>query len=190
VGKLWGILCIPHHTEGPVMKKGLWVLTFLGITAGVAHHQLTAQEAVPLDAAAPVNLNVSEPALEDRPLRDLTVIEMRQLLKKLQSAEVDQLDRETLQKQLQDRLKAAAEKKAGERLEAITRELTLIARENLGSPNGRRAEWALRALAAPPESIPNLSNRFAPNTFDPGPERTPTLDEETPSAAPRSFDRN
>lgn len=172
------------------MKKGLWVLTFLGITAGVAHHQLTAQEAVPLDAAAPVNLNVSEPALEDRPLRDLTVIEMRQLLKKLQSAEVDQLDRETLQKQLQDRLRAAAEKKAGERLEAITRELTLIARENLGSPNGRRAEWALRALAAPPESIPNLSNRFAPNTFDPGPERTPTLDEETPSAAPRSFDRN
>lgn len=174
------------------MKKGLWVLACLGIAAGVAHHQLTAQEASPPLPASAARVDDSEPAPEDRPLRDLTVIEMRQLLKKLQSQEVDQLDRETLQKQLQDRLRAAAEKKAGERLEAISRELTAIARENLGSPNGRRAEWALRALAADPNSIPPFSNSFTRSPLDPQPEPTPapTTSEELKSPSPRSVKLN
>lgn len=42
------------------MKKGLWVLTILGVVAGIAHHRLTAQEASPrrqfistVDSASP-----------------------------------------------------------------------------------------------------------------------------------------
>lgn len=165
------------------MNKGLWALAVLGVAAGVAHHRLTAQDrpAVPIverasapaggpapadavgpsDAVGPADA-VERPKgdetseLRPRPVTQMTVIEMRQLLKKRQEEAIDRLDRRELESRVQDVLKAEALKKASERLDAISRELLIIARENHGSPVGKRAEWAVRALATDPQHVPNL----------------------------------
>jgi len=152
------------------MKKGLWALTVLGIAAGVAHHQLTAQDATTRESS-PIHLESAEtvrakdePDLSKVPVNQMTVIDMRILLKKLESEAIDRLDRTELQKRLEDELSRQAERKREARLEAISKELSAMFQENPASPTGKRAQAALNALTEPPHPAATIP------TFNPAPD--------------------
>ncbi len=107
-------------------EEGFEGLTVLGIAAGVAHHQLTAQDATTRESS-PIHLESAEtvrakdePDLSKVPVNQMTVIDMRILLKKLESEAIDRLDRTELQKRLEDELNRQAERKREARLEAIS----------------------------------------------------------------------
>lgn len=168
------------------MKKGLWVLTFLGVAGGVAFHQLTAQESRPAPlpppapmavkvAAAPPGVAVPAEPSTDRvsekqtAVKDLTIPEMRRLLKTWQGEEIDGLDQDSLRKRVQEERNRRDEVKVAARLESMAEELLIIARDYAGSKNGKRAEWAYRSLLHG-DDLPNLPPG---STFEPVRKNSP-----------------
>ncbi|WP_075093411.1 hypothetical protein [Planctomyces sp. SH-PL14] len=170
-----------NHTEGPVMKKGLWVLTFLGVALAIGHQQLTAQDFGSASVPAPgfdlgppdkphIAGDLTVPArdefgLGDTPL-EMSESEMRHLLKKQSDESIDRLDRPELEKRVREFVNATTEKRVMERLDAISRELEAIARRRAGMTSGRRAAWAAQALATHPDFIP-VSGAIGPAGRDP-----------------------
>ena len=162
------------------MKKGLWVLTFLGVAGGVAFHQLTAQEsrpaplppaaaiadkvaAVPPAVAFPAEPSADRVSERQAAVKDLTIPEMRQMLKRWQGEEIDGLDQEALRKRVQEERNRRDEARVAARLESMAEELLIIARDYAGSKNGKRAEWAYRSLLHG-DDLPNLPPG---STFEP-----------------------
>lgn len=147
------------------MKRILWGLALMGAVAGVAHHQLTAQDApAPLPPAEPASQTFPAKPTEEtvewskRSPNEVTVVEMRSALKRLENEAIDRMDAATLHARLIQAERSEAERQAAVRLEAIARELATIAKRDPLSKGSQRAQAALQALSSDGAKEPTIGS--------------------------------